>query len=108
MVIRHAACFLLPPVIDHPVSVVLTTLVAALVPIVGLALGVASTRRLLAVGLPVIAVMADDERLAAPPTFDLSCVCAHRLTRGERRKFGRSNEPCDLSSRIARLKGPSS
>ena len=100
MLIRHAAYFQLLPVLDHPVSVIRTTLVAALVPIVGLALGAPPTRRLLAVGLPAIAVVADDERLAAPPTFDLSSVCAHRLTRGERRKFGRSNEPCDLSSRI--------
>ena len=106
MLIRHAAYFLLLPVLDHPVSVILTTLVAALVPIVGLALSAPATRRLLAVRLPAIAVVADDERPATPPTFDLSSLCAHRLTRGERRKFGRSNEPCDLSLRIARLKGP--
>ena len=83
MLIRHATCFLLLPVLDHPVAVVLTTLVAALVPIVGFALGAPTTRRLRAVGLSVIAIVADDERLSAPPTFDLSCVCAHRLTRGE-------------------------
>ena len=106
MLIRHAAYFQLLPVLDHPVSVILTTLVAALVPIVGLALSAPATRRLLAVRLPAITVVADDERPATPPTFDLSSLCAHRLTRGERRKFGRSNEPCDLSSRIARLKGP--
>ena len=87
MLIRHTACFPLSPMLDHPVSVVLATFVAALVPIVGLAPRAPPTRLVLAVRLAAVALTADDERRPAPPTLDLSTVCAHRLPRATQKTW---------------------
>ncbi len=55
MLLRHSPCFLLLPLVNHPVSVVLAPFVAALVSVVGLVPRPTPTRLVLAVRAPVIA-----------------------------------------------------
>lgn len=99
MLIRHTPCFLLLAQLDHPVAVVLATLVAALVTVVGLAAGPALALLVLAVRTAVIARAADDELAAAPPAHDPPSVRprSHSILAASAENFVQSIGSCDLS-----------
>jgi hypothetical protein len=102
MLIRHTACFVLFAVLDHPVAVVLAALVAALVPVVGLAPRASPACLVLAVCLSAIASSADDKLAPAPPAHHPSRVRLHPLLAASAENFVRPSESCDDSPGTAR------
>ena len=106
MLIRHTPCFLLLPLVDHPVSVVFAPFVAALVAVVGLVPRPTPTRLVFAVRAPVIARAADDELVPAPPANDPSRLRAHRSSwRTQRTSYRSATRAIDRSHRSARGSG---
>jgi len=106
MLIRHSPCFLLLPLVDHPVSVVLAPFVATLVSVVGLVPCPTPTRLVLAVRAPVIARAADDELVPAPPANDPSRVRSHRSSwRTQRTSYRPASRAISRPHRSARGSG---